>query len=385
MSTYLDHNATTPLDPRVLEEMLPYLGNEFGNPSSVHRFGRAARTALDVAREQVAALVNAQATQVIFTSGGTEANNIALLGCCAALPVGRIAISAIEHDSVRAPARMLAGRGWAIDTLSVDVAGRLNEQSMANALHPDTRLVSVMFANNESGVVQERLPALAATVRAAGGIMHSDAVQAAGKITVDYQASGVHLMSLSAHKIYGPKGVGALIVDKALDMQALVYGGGQEKALRPGTENVAGIVGFGAAAQIARDELQSSAAAQVELRRFLETQLRAIDGLVIFAAAAARVPNTTQISVPGIDGEALLLQLDRAGFAVSSGSACASGSHEPSHVMVAMGVAPDLARGALRVSLGRGTTRAQLDGFCRALIAAIDQLRSGTVRAAAAL
>ena len=384
MPVYLDHNATTPLDPQVLEAMLPYLGTEFGNPSSVHRFGRAARAALDNAREQVAALVNAQVSQVIFTSGGTEANNIALLGCCAALPVGRIAISAIEHDSVRAPARALASRGWTVDTITVDAAGRVSAQGLAETLHPDTRLVSVMQANNESGVVQE-LPALAEAVRATGAIMHSDAVQAAGKITLDYPASGVQLMSLSGHKIYGPKGVGALIVDKTLDMQALVYGGGQEKALRPGTENVAGIVGFGAAAQIARDELQSGAAKQAELRSHLEAQLRGIDGLVIFAADAARVPNTTQLSVPGIDGEALLLQLDRAGFAVSSGSACAAGSHAPSHVMVAMGVAPDLARGALRISLGRSTTREQLDAFCQALHVTIAQFRSGTVRAAAGL
>ncbi len=382
MPVYLDYNATTPLDPRVLEAMLPYLGTEFGNPSSVHRFGRAARAAIDIAREQVAALVNAQTSQVIFTSGGTEANNIALLGCCAALPVGRIAISAIEHDSVRAPARVLANRGWLVDTIAVDAAGRISAKNMAVALHPDTRLVSVMLANNESGVVQELLD-LATTARAAGVILHSDAVQAAGKITVDYQASGAHLMSLSGHKIYGPKGVGALIVDKALDMQALVYGGGQEKALRPGTENVAGIVGFGAAAQIAQDELQSGAARQAELRSHLEMQLRSIDDLVIFSADATRVPNTTQLSVPGIDGEALLLQLDRVGFAVSSGSACAAGSHAPSHVMVAMGVASELARGALRVSLGRGTTREQIDGFCQALHAAIVQFHSGTARAAA--
>ncbi len=384
MSVYLDHNATTPLDPRVLEAMLPYLSTEFGNPSSAHRFGRAARSALDTAREQVAALVNAQPSQVIFTSGGTEANNIALLGCCAALPVGRIAISAIEHDSVRAPARVLASRGWVIDTIAVDAAGRVSANTLATSLHPDTRLMSVMLANNESGVVQD-LPALAAVARAAGVIMHSDVVQAAGKIALDYQASGAQLMSLSGHKIYGPKGVGALIVDKSLDMQALVYGGGQEKALRPGTENVAGIVGFGAAAQIALDELHSGSAKQAKLRSHLETQLRGIAGLVIFAADAARLPNTTQISVPGIDGETLLLQLDRAGFAVSSGSACAAGSHAPSHVMVAMGVAPDLARGALRISLGRSTTSEQLDDFCQALRAAIDQSRSGTVRVAAGL
>lgn len=384
MPVYLDHNATTPLDPRVLEAMLPYLGNEFGNPSSAHQYGRAARAALDAAREHVAALVNAQPSQVIFTSGGTEANNIALLGCCASLPVGRIAISAVEHDSVRAPAKRLGSRGWGVDTIAVDHAGRVSVDSLKAALHADTRLISIMLANNESGVVQD-LSALAETVRAVGAIMHTDAVQAAGKIATDFQACNVQLMSLSGHKIYGPKGIGALIIDKALELQSLVFGGGQEKAVRPGTENVAGIVGLGAAAQIAQDELQRHSAIQSTLRGYLETKLREFPGLVIFAADAERVPNTVQISVPGIDGEALLLHLDRAGFAVSSGSACAAGNHAPSHVLIAMDVAPDLARGALRISLGRSTTQAQLDAFCQALHAAIAQLRSGSVRAAAGL
>ena len=384
MPVYLDHNATTPIDPRVLEAMLPYLGNEFGNPSSVHQYGRAARAALDTAREQVAALVNAQPSQVIFTSGGTEANNIALLGCCAGLPMGRIAISAVEHDSVRAPAKRLASRGWGLDQIAVDHAGRVSIDTLKAALQADTRLVSIMMANNESGVVQD-IATLAEIVRAVGAIVHSDAVQAAGKIPVDFWASNVQLMSLSGHKIYGPKGVGALIIDKALEVESLVFGGGQEKAVRPGTQNVAGIVGLGAAAQIAQDDIQSYSASQSKLRGYLETKLREFPGLVIFAADAERVPNTVQLSVPGIDGEALLLQLDRAGFAVSSGSACAAGNHAPSHVLVAMGVEPDLARGALRISLGRSTDQVQLDAFCIALHEAIAQLRSGSVRAAAGL
>ena len=227
MPVYLDHNATTPIDPRVLEAMLPYLGNEFGNPSSVHQYGRAARAALDTAREQVAALVNAQPSQVIFTSGGTEANNIALLGCCAGLPMGRIAISAVEHDSVRAPAKRLASRGWGLDQIAVDHAGRVSIDTLKAALQADTRLVSIMMANNESGVVQD-IATLAKAVRAAGVIVHSDAVQAAGKIPVDFWASNVQLMSLSGHKIYGPKGIGALIIDKALEVESLVFCGGQE-------------------------------------------------------------------------------------------------------------------------------------------------------------
>lgn len=383
MTVYLDHNATTPLDPRVLEAMLPYLGGEFGNPSSVHAYGRVARAALDTAREQVASLVNAQASQVVFTSGGTEANNLALRGAAAELPVGRLAVSAIEHDSVRAPAKRLSGRGWQLDVITVDRNGQVTPDALMVAMHADTRLVSIMLANNESGVVQD-IALLAAQARSRGAIVHCDAVQAAGKIAIDFSACGAHLMSLSAHKLYGPKGVGALIVDKTLELQSLVNGGSQERGVRPGTENVAGIVGFGAAADIARTELEEGAARQKALRDHLELALRDVPGLVIFGSEAPRVPNTLQISVAGIEGETLLLQLDKAGFAVSSGSACAAGHNAPSPVLIAMGVAPEVARGALRISLGRSTTRRQLDEFARAFHACVTQLRAGLERPAAA-
>lgn len=379
MTIYLDHNATTPVDPRVLEAMLPYLGGEFGNPSSVHACGRAARAALDAAREQVASLVNAQASQVIFTSGGTEANNLALRGAAAELPIGHIAVSAIEHDSVRAPAKRLTSVGWQLDVIEVDCTGQVSPQSLNAAMHAKTRLVSIMLANNESGVIQD-VAALAAAARGRGVIVHSDAVQAAGKIPIDFSACGVHLMSLSAHKLYGPKGVGALIVDKRLELQPLVNGGSQERGVRPGTENVAGIVGFGAAADIARMELQDSAVRQKALRDDLELALRGVPGLVIFGTEASRVPNTLQISVADIEGETLLLQLDKAGFAVSSGSACAAGHNSPSPVLIAMGVPPAVARGALRISLGRTTTPQQLDEFVRAFRDCVAQLRAGLER-----
>ncbi|MHB8474032.1 MAG: cysteine desulfurase family protein [Gammaproteobacteria bacterium] len=383
MTVYLDHNATTPLDPRVLEAMLPYLGSEFGNPSSVHAYGRAARAALETAREQVALLVNAQASQVVFTSGGTEANNLALLGGTAELPPARIAITAIEHDSVRAPAKRLVSRGWQLDIIAVNRRGQVDPEVFSAAIHADTRLVSIMLANNESGVVQD-IAALTGRARSSGAIVHTDAVQAAGKIAIDFSACGAHLMSLSAHKLYGPKGVGALIVDKTREVQSVVSGGSQERGVRPGTENVAGIVGFGAAAEIAQAELQDSAIRQGALRDHLEAALRDVTGLVIFGSDAVRVPNTLQISVTGIEGETLLLQLDRAGFAVSSGSACAAGHNAPSPVLIAMGVLPEVARGALRISLGRSTTRQQVDEFARVFRDRVAQLRSGIERPALA-
>ncbi|MDE2089746.1 MAG: cysteine desulfurase [Gammaproteobacteria bacterium] len=373
MAVYLDYNATTPLDPRVLEAMLPYLTSQRGNPSSVHRYGRAARQAIDNAREQVAALVRAHPSEVIFTSGGTEANNTALQGAAARLAPGRIAVSAVEHSSVLAAARALTARGWRLDTIAVDGECRVTLPALRARLKPDTRLVSVMMANNETGAVQD-IAAIGRETRAAGAIMHTDAVQAAGKIALDFEACGAHLMSLSAHKLYGPQGVGALIVDKSVDLEPLLHGGGQEKNRRGGTENVAGIVGFGAAAELAVKEGAARAAVLRGLRDHLEASLRALPPVVIFAERIERLPNTVQLSVPGIDGETLLMALDRKGIAVSSGSACASGSVEPSHVLMAMGVERELARGAIRVSLGKENTRADVDAFISALREIIDRL-----------
>lgn len=366
MPVYLDHNATTPLDERVAAAMEPYLKGVYGNPSSVHRFGRLTRAAIDRAREQVAALVKVQPSQVIFTSGGTEANNLALKGAAAKLPSGRINVSAVEHASLLEPAGALADQGWQLDLIPVDDQGRVAPRSVKEQLRADTRLVSVMMVNNETGVIQD-VAAIADVVREAGGLVHTDAVQAAGKLAIDFAASGAHLMSLSAHKIYGPQGVGALVVDKALELAPLLHGGGQERGLRGGTENVAGIVGFGMAAELAATELERRRVHMRELRDRLETFLKRLPGVVIFAEQAERVPNTVQIGVPGIDGETLLMALDRHGIAVSSGSACASGKSEPSHVLMAMGVERDLARSAIRISLGKDTTGQDIDRFCEAL------------------
>ena len=385
MSVYLDHNATTPLDARVLDAMLPYLREHYGNPSSLHLQGRTARAALDQAREQVAALVNAHPSQVVFTSGGTEANNYALKGVAAKLSPGRIAISAIEHSSLLGAAQALVAHGWQCDSIAVDEQCRVSLAALSAMLEGGSpgvikaapRLVSVMMANNETGVIQD-IAAISAQVRAAGAIMHTDAVQAAGKIAVDFPASGAHLMSLSAHKLYGPKGVGALIVDKALDLEPLLHGGGHEMERRAGTENVAGIVGFGAAALLAQQEWVSRTVHLQTLRDALEQRLRTIPGVVVFAAQAQRIANTVLIGVPAIAGETLLMELDRHGIAVSSGSACASGSPDPSHVLLAMGVDPDLARRVIRISLGKSNTLADIDRLITVLSEQINRAQVNT-------
>lgn len=375
MPVYLDHNATTPLDARVLDAMLPYLRSHYGNPSSVHAYGRVARAAIDQAREQVAALVNAHPSQVIFTSGGTEANNYALKGVAAKLRPGRLAVSVMEHASLRGPAQALAAQGWRVDSIAVDEQCRVSPDAVAAVLKGAPCLVSVMMANNETGALQD-IASISAQARQAGAIMHTDAVQAAGKIKVDFPASGVHLMSLSAHKLYGPKGVGALIVDKALDLEPLLHGGGHEMERRAGTENVAGIVGFGAAAEWAGREMAQRAAHLQSLRDVLERRLRELPGVVVFAAQAQRVPNTVLIGVPGIEGETLLMGLDRKGIAVSSGSACASGSPVPSHVLLAMGVDPDLARRVIRISLGKDNAPEDVNSFINALSEQINRAQA---------
>ncbi len=381
MSVYLDHNATTPVDPTVWEAMQPYLREAFGNPSSRHAPGRQARSAVELAREQVAALVNAHSARVVFTSGGTEANNLALFGTTG-YPPGAVAISAIEHSSVLEPAQALATRGWRVDLITPDPQGRIPPAALDDALTPETRLVSIMAANNETGVIQD-IRALAALARARDILMHTDAVQAAGKIELDFAASGVHLMSLSAHKINGPKGVGALVVHKRVDLEPLICGGGQEAGLRAGTENVAGIVGFGAAAELARRALETRAAHTAALRARLEARLHALAGLEIFGTGAARLGNTVFFAVSGIDGATLLLKLDQAGFAASSGSACASERPDPSHVLLAMGVDRERAYGAIRVSFGAGNTAEQIDLFADALEREIAVLRRMALRESA--
>jgi cysteine desulfurase len=367
MPAYFDHNATTPLDPRVLEAMLPYLSGPGGNPSSVHRYGRAARQAIDTAREQVAALLGVQASQLTFTSGGTESNNLALKGVAARHPGHGILVSAVEHAAVIEPAERLARHGWPVAKIPVDAAGRVDLSALDALLaRGKTALVSVMAANNETGVIQD-LAAVATRVRDAGAVFHCDAVQAAGKVPLSFADSGAQLMTISAHKIYGPKGVGALAADKTLELEPQQDGGGQEKGLRGGTENVAAIVGFGVAAELAQSELQQRAADARVLRDRLESGLRRMPGLRIFGDGAERLANTVQFGLPGFESETLLMALDRKGIAVSSGSACHSGKTEPSHVLVAMGVPHELAIAAIRVSIGRQNTAGEIDQLLLAL------------------
>lgn len=376
MSIYLDHNATTPLDPRVWAAMAPYLRDHYANPSSVHTPGRMVRTAVDQAREQLAALVNVHPSQVIFTSGGTEANNLALKGVMQRFPGQRLAVSAIEHASVLQPARALAEQGWGVDVIAVDAQGRVSTAALLAAVTAQTRLVSVMTANNEIGVLQD-IATLSAAARRAGVMMHTDAVQAAGKLPVDFPAGGAHLMSLSAHKIYGPKGVGALIVEQGVELLPLLHGGGHERGLRGGTENVAGIVGFGMAAELARAEGAGRAAHCLELRRYFERRLRQeLPEISIVAEQAERLSNTVMVLVPGSEGETLLMHLDQAGIAVSSGSACSAGSAAPSHVLVALGLAGETGRSAIRVSFGRDNGSAEVDALLAALSGLLKQFRS---------
>lgn len=374
MTVYLDHNATSPLDPEVLEAMLPFLRQSVGgNASSRHAPGRAARAAIERAREQVAALVGANPREIVFTSGGTEANNLAIKGIAATWRPGSLLVSAIEHSSVLAPARSLTRAGWRIIEVAPEPDGRIDPDRVAAAIAPDTRLVSIMWANNETGVIQD-IAACAALAGERGIAFHSDAVQAAGKIAVDFRLPGLGLTSLSAHKLGGPQGVGALIVSSALDIEPLLHGGGQEGGRRSGTENLAGIVGFGRAAELAAARLEKSQELKA-LRLRLEEGLKTVPGVEIFGAAAERLPNTVFFAVDGIDGSTLLLLLDEAGFAVSSGSACGSGRPEPSHVLLAMGVERERAYGALRVSLGAGNRPEEVDGFVAAVRAGVQFLR----------
>jgi cysteine desulfurase len=360
---YLDHNATTPLDDRVLEAMLPFLKTFYGNPSSLYRLGRVAHSAINVAREQLAALVGVQPEQIIFTSGGTEANNLAL----ATLPPQTgFAVSAIEHPSIIEPARYLQSQGHQLTLLNVDNNSRITQEAIEEVIRLKPDLVSMMLANNETGAVQN-IAHYANQLTAQDIKVHTDAVQALGKIPVDFNRLGVHLMSLSSHKIYGPKGCGALVFDKSVTINPVLLGGGQEQGFRAGTENVAAIVGFGKAAELAKTELAERHVHLLKLKTLLEQNLSAIPDLTVFAEQAERLPNTVQIGIHRIDGEMLLMQLDRKGIAVSSGSACASGLAEPSPVLIAMGVDPAQAKTAIRISLGKTNTEADIFEFIKQL------------------
>ncbi len=359
---YLDHNATTPLDERVFEAMQPYLKSFYGNPSALYRIGRLSRSAVETAREQVAALAGVSPSQVLFTSGGTESNNLALNSIKSHM---RLLISSIEHPSVTEPAERFRNRSCSVDILAVDENGLFDRESFERCCSDRPDFASLILANNETGVIQS-IAEWAGLLREQSVIVHTDAVQAAGKMPLAFNALNVQLMSISSHKIYGPKGCGALIIEKGIEPEPLQLGGGQEQGYRAGTENVAAIVGFGKAAELALSEMTQWRNQMLNLRQLLEQGLAELNA-TIFSQAVERLPNTVQFGIDGVDGEMLLMQLDKKGFAVSSGSACASGGGMPSPVLTAIGIAQDLAKSALRVSLGKANTEADIAEFIQSL------------------
>jgi cysteine desulfurase len=373
---YLDHNATTPVDPRVLEAMLAVLRENYGNPSSLHWFGQQARAALDDARGDVARLVGADPSEIVFTASGTEADNMALRGVAAMAsePRRKIVFAAFEHHAIVNTAKALAEEGVPTASVRVGADGVLDLEDLAAKVDERTALVSVMAANNETGVRQP-VAEVVALARRHGALVHCDAVQAAGKVTVDVHAPEVDLLALSAHKIYGPKGVGVLYVKRGTRLKAWARGGAQERNRRAGTENLAGIVGMGRAAALAREELTREGPRQAALRDRLEARLLEIPG-ARRNGDGERVPNTANVSFEGLEAESLLMALDLAGIAVSTGAACAAGAVEPSHVLRAMGLPMERVQGSLRFSLGRSTTAEQVDRAAEATLAAITRQRA---------
>lgn len=357
---YLDNNATSPLLPEVLEAMRPYFAESFGNASSIHHHGQQTRAAVERARESVAHLINCRAAEIVFTSGGTEADNLALFGLCG--PGDHLIISAIEHHAVLNAAQELAKRGCDLTILRVDASGLIDPVDLNRVLRPNTRLISIMMANNETGVIEpvEEIGRIAAE---ADVYFHTDAVQAAGKIPIDVKRITCDLLSLSGHKIHAPQGVGALYVRKGTLLRPLFYGGSHERSRRPGTENVAGIAALGKAAELAREGLENGEVARLRsLRDHLERELLArLDEIGVNSAGAPRVPTTSNIHFDHVEGEALVIALDLKGLAVSTGAACSSGAIEPSHVLTAIGLPPERARASLRFSLGKQNTAEDID------------------------
>ena len=375
---YLDHNTTTPVDPRVIEAMLPHLGDQFGNASSVHGFGRDAKVALEQSREQVAAFINCEPSEVYFTSGGTESDNIAVLGTAYQIK-GRknhLIVGATEHHAVLEPAEHLAHHdGFELDLLPVDGDGFASPDQLAALVTDQTGLVSLMMANNETGTIQD-IAALADAIRDRGILFHTDAVQATGKIKVDIGHLGVDLLSLTGHKIYGPKGTGALFIRKGVKIAPLFFGGSHEKKRRPGTENVAGAVGLAKTLEIAESCMNDDHRRLGELSDyFIEKVTGSIPDVFLNGPRENRVPPTVNLSFAGIEGESIVLSLDVEGIACSSGSACTSGATEPSHVLMAMGKPKVQSQGAIRFSLGRSTTRDQLDYVISKLGPIVNRLR----------
>jgi cysteine desulfurase len=373
---YLDHAATTPLRPEALTAMRPYLEERFANASSLYGGAREARKGIEEAREQLAAAVGARPEEVVFTGGGTEADNLALKGAAwHAREQGRdgVVVSAVEHHAVLDAARWLKRQGFRVSEVGVDAHGVVRMDELARAVDSRTALLGVMWANNEVGTI-EPVRECARIAREAGALVHSDAVQALPWIDVD--ASSVDLLSLSAHKLGGPKGVGALVVRRGVKLQPLLHGGGQERDLRSGTYNVAGIVGFGAAvAATVSERAETSERVRSRRDRLQALLLERLDGVRVNGHPVARLPNNVNICIEGVEGETLILMLDAAGVAASSGSACTSGSTEPSHVLLAMGVPKQVALGSLRLTLGRETTEAEVEAAAEKVVEAVRTLR----------
>ncbi len=378
---YFDHNATTPVDREVLEAMLPFFAGEFGNASSIHSFGQAARAAVENAREQVAALLGAQPAEIVFTSGGTESDNTAILGVVAAAERAgqknlHVITTTIEHHAVLHTCQALERRGVAVTYVPAGRDGRVNPDDIRRAIRPETTLITVMHANNELGTVQplEEIGRIAAE---ADVYFHTDAVQSAGKVPVDVERAGADLLSISAHKLYGPKGVGALYVRKGTPLEPLFYGGHSERDRRPGTDNVAGVAGLGKAAELARLQLAHESARIARLRDRLEEGLLArVPYTRVNGSREHRTPNTSNVTIPFIDGEAMLIALDLQGIACSTGAACSSGAVEPSHVLTAIGLPKEDARATLRFSLGRASTEEEVAYALDVIPTVVERLRA---------
>ncbi|MBS1842663.1 MAG: cysteine desulfurase NifS [Acidobacteria bacterium] len=374
---YLDFNATTPVEPAVLDAMLPYFSAEFGNAASIHTVGQRARAAVETARDQVAALLGARPQEIVFTSGGTESDNHAIFGIIRSTPgaTKHIITTNIEHEAVLNTCQALEKEGVAVTYLPVNSEGLLSVDQVEEALRPHTALITVMHANNELGVVQP-LAEIGKLAAQRDIYFHTDAVQSAGKIPLDVKTLGVDLLSISGHKLYAPKGIGALYIRGGSRLQQFLYGGHHQRGARPGTENVPGIVGLGKAAELARLSLEADATRVSALRNKLESVLNGkIPDSRINSANAPRTPNTANLTFPGIEGEALVIALDLKGICVSTGAACSSGAVEPSHVLTAIGLSANDARASIRFSLGRHTTGSEIDYALEAVPAAVAQLR----------
>ena len=373
---YLDNAATTPLDPRVLESMLSHFGGRRGNPSSLHALGNAARDAVEEARASVAALIGAPPEEVLFTSGGTESDAIAVLGLARSAPPDKrhVVVSGLEHAAVRESAKRLEREGFEVSWIGVDGDGLIDEEEFAAALRPDTALAAVIWANNEVGTV-EPVRGLAELCLERAIPFHTDAVQAAGRVPIDVSDAPVSTLAMSAHKLYGPQGVGALYVRGDSSPEPIVYGGGQEKGLRSGTQNVAGIVGLGKAAELARRELDERVAHESFLRDRILAGAEAIPDVTLNGHRGLRLSNNVHLTVSGVEAESLVLFLDSLGYAVGSGSACSSGGHKASPVLIAMGRPERDAFSVVRITVGKDNTAEEVDGFLEAFGAAVTQLR----------